>query len=84
MDELLPEGWNPTKDQIPELELVPDTGTARVVMYKGRRLVITGGRGISTRYPDFTVGAEYFGMASRGQLSCWVTGTGSATCGVSS
>jgi hypothetical protein len=75
----LPEGWQP--GQIPKLELVPNTGKDRVVMYKGRRLVITGGRGISTRYPDFTVGAHNFGMASRGQLSCWVTGPGSAVCG---
>jgi hypothetical protein len=82
MDELLPEGWNPTKDQIPELELVPNTGTARVVMYKGRRLVITGGRNVSTRFPDFTVGAENFGMSSGAQLPCWITGTGSAVCGL--
>jgi hypothetical protein len=84
IDELLPEGWNPTKDQVPELELVPNTGNARVVMYKGRRLVITGGRSISTRYPDFTVGAWNFSMDGGAQLPCWVTGTGSATCGLSS
>jgi hypothetical protein len=82
IDELLGEGWQP--DPRPELELVPNTGKDRVVMYKGRRLVITVGRGISTRYPDFTVGAHNFGMASRGQLSCWVTGPDSAVCGLPS
>jgi hypothetical protein len=82
--EFLPEGWNPTKDQVPELELVPDTGNARVVMYKGRRLVITGYRSISTRLADFSVGAEHFGMASRGHLPCWVTGPNSAVCGLNS
>ena len=57
IDELLPEGWNPTKGQVPELELIPNTGTAKVVQFKGRKLVITGGRRISTRLPDFTIGA---------------------------
>jgi len=81
--EFLPEGWNPTKDQVPELELVPDTGNARVVMYKGRRLVITVGRP-PRRFPDFSVGAEHFGIASRGHLPCWVTGPTSAVCGLNS
>jgi hypothetical protein len=82
INELLSEGWNPTKDQVPELELVPDTGKDRVVMYKGRRLVITGGRRISTRFPDFSVSAEHFGMDMGTKLSCWITGTGSAVCGL--
>ena len=84
IDEIISEGWNSTKGQVPELELVPNTGNARVVMYKDRRLVITGGRSISTRFPDFTVGAENFGVAGGAQLPCWVTGSGSAVCGLSS
>jgi hypothetical protein len=84
IDELLPEGWNPTKGQVPELELIPNTGTTRIVQYKDRRLVITGGRRISTRLPDFTVGAWNFSMDGGAQLPCWVTGTGSAVCGLSS
>jgi len=82
INELLSDGWNPTKGQIPELELVPNTGKDRVVMYKDRRLVIRGGRNISTRFPDFYVGAEHFGMTSRTHLPCWITGTGSAVCGL--
>ena len=74
MDELLPEGWQP--DQVPELELVPNTGTDKVVMYKDRRLVITVGRG-PRRWPDFTVSAWP-------RYVCWVTGTGSAVCGLNS
>ena len=82
IDELLPEGWHPAK--VPALELIPDTGNTKVVMFNGRRLVITGGRRIPTRMADFFVGAHNFGMASRGHLPCWVTGTGSAVCGLSS
>ena len=70
--------------QVPQLEPIPDTGNTRVVMYKGRRLVITGGRRVSTRLPDFSVSARNFGMNSDSQLSCWVTGTDSATCGLNS
>lgn len=80
IDELLPEGWNPTK--VPELEPIPNTGNTLVVMFKGRRLVITGGRRISTRFPDFTMGAWNFGMDGGAQLSCWVTGPSSAVCGL--
>jgi len=75
MDELLPEGWQP--GQIPELELVPNTGNDKVVQYRDRRLVITGGRRISTRFPDFTV-------AAWPKYSCWITGKTSAVCGLNS
>ena len=74
IDELLGEGWQP--GQIPKLELVPDTGTDKVVMYKDRRLVITVGRP-PKRFPDFTVSAWP-------RYACWVTGTGSAICGLPS
>ena len=77
IDELLPEGWQPPK--VPELELIPDTGTAKVVQYKGRRLTITGGRRVSTRFPDFYVGA-----GGGAKLPCWVTGQSSAVCGLNS
>jgi hypothetical protein len=78
IDELLSEG------RVPELELIPDTGNTKVVMFKGRRLVITGGRRISTRLADFSIGAWYFSMDGGAQLPCWVTGSGSATCGLTS
>jgi hypothetical protein len=78
IDELLGEGG------LPELELAPTTGKDRVVMYKGRRLVITGGRRISTRMADFSIGAWNFSMDGGAQLPCWVTGPNSATCGLSS
>jgi hypothetical protein len=81
IDELLSEGWNPSR--APELELIPDTGTAKVVQFKGRKLVITGGRRISTRHPDFTIGAWYFSMDGGAQLPCWVTGPSSAVCSIS-
>ena len=77
IDELLPEG------RVPELELIPDTGTAKVVQFKGRKLVITGGRRVSTRFPDFTIGAWYFSMDGGAQLPCWVTGNSSAVCAIS-
>ena len=67
-----------------ELELVPDAYPAKVVMYKGRRLVITGGRRISTRRADFSIGAWYFSMDGGAQLPCWVTGPNSAVCGLNS
>jgi hypothetical protein len=67
-----------------ELELIPDTGNTPVVMYKGRRLVITTGRRISTRMADFSVGAWNFGMDGGAQLPCWVTGPNSAVCGLNS
>ena len=70
--------------RFPELELIPNTGNIKVVMFNGRRLVVTGGRSIPTRMADFSVGAHNFGMASRGHLPCWVTGSGSAVCGLSS
>ena len=82
IDELLPEGWNPAK--VPELELIPDTGKDKVVQYKGRKLVITGGRRVGGRYPDFTIGAWYFSMDGGAQLPCWVTGQSSAVCGLNS
>ena len=82
IDELLPEGWNPAK--VPELELIPDTGTAKVVQFKGRKLTITGGRRVSTRFPDFSIGAWYFSMDGGAQLPCWVTGQSSAVCGLNS
>ena len=82
IDELLPEGWNPAK--VPELELIPDTGTAKVVQYKGRRLTITGGRPPTRRYPDFYVGAWNFSMGGGAKLPCWVTGPSSAVCGLNS
>jgi hypothetical protein len=78
IDELLGEG------RVPELELIPSTGNTRVVQYKGRRLVITGGRRISTRMADFSIGAWYFSMDGGAQLPCWVTGPNSAVCGLNS
>lgn len=78
IDELLSEG------RAPELELIPDTGKDKVVQFKGRKLVITGGRRVSTRFPDFTIGAWYFSMDGGAQLPCWVTGPGSAVCGLNS
>ena len=77
IDELLSEG------RVPELELMPDTGTAKVVQFKGRKLAITGGRRVSTRFPDFTIGAWYFSMDGGAQLPCWVTGPSSAVCAIS-
>ncbi len=74
IDELLSEGWNPSR--VPELELEPTTGNDKVVQYKGRRLVITVGRG-PRRWPDFTV-------AAWPKYSCWVTGPNSAVCGLNS
>ena len=82
IDELLPEGWNPTK--VLELEPIPNTGNTIVVMFNGRKLVITGGRSISTRMADFSVGAWNFGMDGGAKLPCWVTGPSSAVCGLSS
>lgn len=78
IDELLAEG------KAPELELIPNTGNTKVVMFNGRRLVVTGGRRIPTRLADFTIGAWYFGMDGGAQLPCWVTGPTSAVCGFSS
>jgi len=66
-----------------ELELIPDAYPAKVVQFKGRRLVITGGRRVSTRFPDFTIGAWYFSMDGGAQLPCWVTGKSSAVCAIS-
>mgnify|MGYP000453223388 CR=1 FL=1 len=52
IDELLPESRQPIK--VPELELLPNTGDLKVVLFKGRKLTITGGRRVGGRLPDFT------------------------------
>ena len=81
IDELLPESRQPIK--VPELELLPNTGDLKVVLFKGRKLTITGGRRVSTRLPDFTIGAWNFSMDGGAQLPCWVTGQNSAVCSIS-
>ena len=78
INELISEG------RFPELEPIPDTGNTKVVIFNGRKLVITGGRRISTRMADFSVGAWNFGMDGGAKLPCWVTGPSSAVCGISS
>jgi len=72
------------ENRIPELQPISGGGDSLVVVYKGRKLVITGGRRISTRMADFSIGAWNFSMDGGAQLPCWVTGPGSAVCSISS
>lgn len=77
--ELLLEG------QVPELELIPNTGELKVVMFKGRKLTITTDwyskeEKFSMRPPDFSVGAWNFSQDGGAQCPCWVTGPNSAVC----
>jgi hypothetical protein len=72
------------ENRIPELKPISGGGDSVVVVYKGRKLTITGGRGISTRRADFSIGAWNFSMDGGAQLPCWVTGPGTAVCSISS